>query len=70
MNPTEYCAACNEGIQWKCSVCEKENDKSVHTYHPGTEELSTTVHSSIVGTLAFLATGLIFAETILIFSLA
>jgi hypothetical protein len=61
MIATEYCSDCNEGILWKCSSCEKENDKSVHTYHPAAEEISTSVHSSVVGTLACLATGLMFA---------
>jgi len=30
MNPFEYCTSCNEAVQWKCSKCEKENDKSIH----------------------------------------
>lgn len=31
MNPLEYCSSCNEAVQWKCSRCEKEGDRSVHT---------------------------------------
>lgn len=58
MLPTEYCSSCNEGVQWKCGTCEKENDKSVHTYHPGSEELSRVLHSSLVGAIACLASGL------------
>jgi hypothetical protein len=60
MFATEYCSSCNEGILWKCSSCEKENDKSVHTYHPGSGELSTTIHSTAVGALACLASSLMF----------
>jgi len=26
----EYCDDCNEAIHWKCSICYKENEKSVH----------------------------------------
>jgi hypothetical protein len=50
MMPTEYCASCNEAVLWKCSSCEKENDRSVHTYHPRPSgEITTTAHSSVVG---------------------
>jgi hypothetical protein len=30
MNPLEYCKSCSEAVQWKCSKCERENDKSIH----------------------------------------
>ena len=26
----EYCNDCNEAIHWKCSICYKENEKSIH----------------------------------------
>ena len=28
----EYCSDCNEAIQGKCSVCDRQNEKSVHTH--------------------------------------
>jgi predicted amidophosphoribosyltransferase len=57
MIATEYCSSCNEAVLWKCTSCEKENDKSVHTYHPHQrQESSRTV--SFVGTLVGLASGL------------
>lgn len=31
MNPFEYCTSCNEAVLWKCSKCERENDKSIHS---------------------------------------
>ncbi|MFL6316313.1 MAG: hypothetical protein ACJ71K_17275 [Nitrososphaeraceae archaeon] len=34
----EYCTHCNESIHWKCSICSKENEKSVHTHYTGEEE--------------------------------
>lgn len=33
MEATETCPACNEAVLWKCPSCEKENDRSIHTYH-------------------------------------
>ncbi len=56
MHATEYCPSCNEAVLWKCNSCEKENDKSVHTYHQPKPESSKT--ASIIGTLISLATGL------------
>jgi hypothetical protein len=32
MNAFEYCTSCNEAILWKCSMCERENDKSIHSH--------------------------------------
>ena len=29
----ESCPHCNESIHWKCSICSKENEKSVHTHY-------------------------------------
>lgn len=33
MAAAEYCPSCNEAVLWKCPACQKENDRSVHTYH-------------------------------------
>lgn len=61
MLATEYCPSCNEGVVWKCGSCEKENDRSVHTFHPGTEELPKSAPSSVVGALVCIAGSLAFA---------
>lgn len=61
MVATEYCSDCNEAVLWKCSSCEKENDKSVHTYHPTTSESPKTSYpssSAVVGTLVGIVSGL------------
>ena len=58
MSATEYCPSCSEGILWKCTTCEKENDKSVHTHYMSSTEIPNTVPSSVVGALACLATSL------------
>lgn len=61
---TEYCSDCNEAVLWKCSSCEKENDKSVHTYHPTKSESPKTPYpsssssSAVVGTLVGIVSGL------------
>ena len=56
MVATEYCPSCDEAVLWKCSSCEKENDKSVHTFHPPRPESSRT--ASVVGTLISFASGM------------
>ncbi|HXV46441.1 MAG TPA: hypothetical protein VD736_07205 [Nitrososphaera sp.] len=56
MVATEYCPSCNEAVLWKCSSCEKENDRSVHTWHPPRAESSRT--ASVVGALISLVSGL------------
>jgi len=56
MVATEYCPSCNEAVLWKCSSCDKENDKSVHTFHPPRPESSRT--ASVVGTLISFASGM------------
>jgi hypothetical protein len=35
----EYCSHCNESVHWKCSICSKENEKSVHTHYTKREQL-------------------------------
>jgi len=56
MVAAEYCPSCNEAVLWKCSSCEKETDKSVHTFHPPRPESSRT--ASVVGALISFASGL------------
>ncbi len=56
MVATEYCPSCNEAVLWKCSSCEKETDKSVHTFHTPRPESSRT--ASVVGTLISFASGM------------
>lgn len=55
MNSAEYCPACNEAILWKCSACEKESERSVHTLHPPAEEASgrsTAMVSTALGVMS------------------
>lgn len=40
MTAEEFCPSCNEAVLWKCSLCNRENDRSVHTYHPSSESPS------------------------------
>ncbi|MGI0019880.1 MAG: hypothetical protein ACREAY_05375 [Nitrososphaera sp.] len=56
MTAAEYCPSCNEAILWKCSACQKENDRSIHTVHPQTEGISRT--ASLVGTALSVMSGL------------
>lgn len=59
MAAAEYCSSCNEAVLWKCTSCEKENDRSVHSYHPApAERLSTAAPASMVGVLFSVASGL------------
>ena len=48
MAASEFCPECNEAIVWKCSSCDRENDKSIHTYHPQSEG-SGSKAASVVG---------------------
>jgi hypothetical protein len=56
MIEAEYCPACSEAVLWKCTICERENERSVHTYHPATGESTRIV--SAVGALIGLVSGL------------
>lgn len=56
MTAEEFCPSCNEAVLWKCSSCQRENDRSVHTYHPSTESPSRTV--SFIGAALSLVSGL------------
>jgi hypothetical protein len=58
MVSTEYCSSCNEAVLWKCTNCEKENDKSVHTYHTPSPRQESSRTASVVGALISLASGL------------
>lgn len=63
MNPFEFCSSCNEAVQWKCSNCDRENDKSIHTHYENvTTELfrlsiviQTAVTAACLSGLAWLA---------------
>jgi hypothetical protein len=57
MTAAEYCQSCNEAILWKCSSCQKENDRSIHTVHPQSEELSAR-SVSLVSTALGVMSGL------------
>jgi hypothetical protein len=56
MTAEEFCPSCNEAVLWKCSSCHRENDRSVHTYHPESESPSRTV--SLIGAALSLMSGL------------
>ncbi len=65
MIATEYCGSCNEGVLWKCTSCDKTNDRSVHTYHPQLqEEFPAAAPASVVGILTTLFSGLTVAAHI------
>jgi hypothetical protein len=42
LDPTRKCAMCKETIQWKCFVCNKEGDPSIHV-HAGTISTSLAI---------------------------
>jgi hypothetical protein len=56
MTASEYCPSCNEAVLWKCLSCQKENDRSVHTYHPQSEGLSRA--ASFIGAALGVVSGL------------
>ena len=49
----EYCPDCSECVHWRCSICQKENDKSVHVHHA--EKLPKVV--PVIGALVTVASG-------------
>ncbi len=55
MNPFEFCSSCNEAVQWKCSNCDRENDKSIHTHYENvtTESfrLSIVIQTAVTASL-------------------
>lgn len=42
LDPTRRCAMCKETVQWKCFVCNKEGDTSIHV-HAGTISTSLAI---------------------------
>ena len=48
----EYCPECNEAIHWKCSSCEKENEKSVHTHNSIQKVQDISKKASVAGAAA------------------
>jgi uncharacterized OB-fold protein len=42
LDPTRKCAMCKETVQWKCFVCNKEGDPSIHV-HAGTISTSLAI---------------------------
>jgi hypothetical protein len=48
----EYCDDCTEAIHWKCSICYKENEKSVHNNCIKQKEESLKTISSVATTTA------------------
>jgi hypothetical protein len=47
------CIDCHEIIQWICSICEKESDRSVHVHNTTSKEQS--VKKTILGGSAIIA---------------
>ena len=58
MAAAEFCPSCNEAVLWKCSSCQKENDRSIHTIHPQDEGASGGKTASLVGTALSVVSGL------------
>jgi hypothetical protein len=56
MTASEYCSSCNEAVLWKCSSCQRENDRSVHTNHPQSESPSRA--ASFIGAALGMMSGL------------
>jgi hypothetical protein len=48
----EYCFECNEAIHWKCSSCERENEKSVHTHNNIQKVQDPSKKASVTGAAA------------------
>jgi hypothetical protein len=48
----EYCSKCDEAIHWKCSSCERENEKSVHTHTSMQKEQDLSKKTSVAGAAA------------------
>lgn len=42
LDPIRKCAMCKETVQWKCFVCNKEGDISIHV-HAGTISTSLAI---------------------------
>jgi hypothetical protein len=61
----EYCSQCNESIHWKCSICSKENEKSVHMHYTEGEQLlekaSGTARAAVITFISGLSGLILFA---------
>jgi hypothetical protein len=64
MNPFEYCDSCNQAVHWKCSACQKENDKSIHIHYEREEvsKLSNIIQGAIAVSWASGLSGLMLAS--------
>ena len=48
----EYCPECDEAIHWKCTSCERENEKSVHTHTNMRKVQDLSKKASVAGAAA------------------
>ena len=48
----EYCPECSESIHWRCSSCERENEKSVHTHNSMQKVQDLSKKASVAGAAA------------------
>ena len=58
MAASEFCPECNEAVLWKCSSCDRENDKSIHTYHQAAETERSNKAASVVGAVLTVVSGM------------
>lgn len=57
MDAAEFCPECNEAVLWRCSSCDRENDKSIHTLHPGEREGYSRA-TTVVGAILTMVSGM------------
>jgi ribosome-binding protein aMBF1 (putative translation factor) len=57
MDAAEFCPECNESVLWKCSSCDRENDRSIHTYHPVESEGPSSRAASVMGAILTMVSG-------------
>lgn len=60
MAASEFCPSCNEAVVWRCPACQKENDRSIHTYHNGIDQPvgSAKTGGSLLGVAVGVVSGL------------
>ncbi|HVX03473.1 MAG TPA: hypothetical protein VHA09_10010 [Nitrososphaera sp.] len=63
MDAAEFCSECNEAVLWKCSYCDRENDKSIHTSHP-VEGEGYSKATAVVGAILTAVSGMSVALTL------
>ena len=51
----EYCSQCNESVHWKCSICSKENEKSVHMHYTGEKLLRKASETAGAAMITFVS---------------